>query len=564
MTIKSAAHGAATITNSKSEPSEATGLPMVFGMRLLLSISALLTLYLAPAGVGALSRLTWIAFIGFALHSAVLLAALQFHNSAILQGKLVYWLDVGWCALLVYCSGGGGYFFPFFFFVILTAAFHWGFDEGARITLASAAALVMATLLAERHGNLGHLLLRTTFVLALGYMIAYWGGLGLAQRRRLALLRDVSRLSNPRFGVDQTIASVLKQTRQFYRASNCLLLIRDGASDQWLLHTANEYHDGRAVSIARLGMSAAAPLLAFGPCQSVLYAQPWHALLPCSGDAHSLESGQTRWRALPAGAGAFLADLLDARSFISAPLPLRKGEGRIYVVSAHEHFNRADAGFLQQLAAQVFPVIENIELLDRLASDAAMRERQKLARDLHDSTIQPYIGLRHGLGALRQGVAAEHPLAPQIDKLLAMSDAVIGDMRSFAHRVRSETPHPAPELLQALRHQAQQAREFYGLAITVQADARLAISDRLAAEVFQIANEGMSNIRKHTDARGGLIALSQADGWLRIRIENDQAINGLLPFLPSSIAERAMALGGTIEVAAGGPGPTTVHVAIPV
>ncbi|MFD2270613.1 hypothetical protein ACFS07_04395 [Undibacterium arcticum] len=60
--------------------------------------------------------------------------------------------------------------------------------------------------------EISRLLLRTTFLLALGYMIAYWGGSEVAQKkRRLALLRDVSQLSNPRFGVDHTIASVLEK-----------------------------------------------------------------------------------------------------------------------------------------------------------------------------------------------------------------------------------------------------------------------------------------------------------------------------------------------------------------
>ena len=122
--------------------------------------------------------------------------------------------------------------------MILTASFQWGFDEGARITLAAALVLALSTWLADQSTDQAHLLLRATFLLALGYMISYWGGMGLSQRRRLSLLRRVSQLSNPRFGVDQTIASMLQQTGRFYHASNCLLLMRSGADDLWQLHSA--------------------------------------------------------------------------------------------------------------------------------------------------------------------------------------------------------------------------------------------------------------------------------------------------------------------------------------
>ena len=209
-------------------------------------------------------------------------------------------------------------------------------------------------------------------------------------------------------------------------------------------------------------------------------------------------------------------------------------------------------------------MIENIMLLDGLASDAAFRERQKIARDLHDSTIQPYIGLRHGIAAVRQSVQAEHPAAAELDTLLDMTSQVITDMRAFAKTVRQGAARQEAELLVALRRQANQVRQFYGIAIEVRAAPDLAVSDRLAAEVFQIINEGMSNIRKHTRARSGTIDLSNVDGQLCIRIENPTPDGPTAPFLPGSIAERTAALGGTIEIDHAAPGATAVCIAIPV
>ncbi|MQA39909.1 GAF domain-containing sensor histidine kinase [Rugamonas aquatica] len=543
---------------------DAAGATMVFEMRLLLSISAVLTLFISPADLGPVSLLGTLVFLAYALHSGALYVAARRRRNPFWHGKVVYWIDLGWYALMVYFSGGNNSFFvPFFFFVILTASFQWGFDEGARITLASALLVAASALAVNLHADLAHLLLRITFVLGLGYMIAYWGGLGVAQRRRLALLRDVSRLSNPRFGVDQTLASLLAQIRHFYRASNCILLINDADSEQWLLRSSTEQNSGQPASVARMGAGSAAPLLAFPAQHTVLYAAPLHPRLPWSGEARALAAGQRRWEPLDPAPCAQLADLFDGRAFISTPLPLRKGRGRLYVVSAGPRFTRSDATFLLHVAAQAFPVIENIELLDRMASDAAFRERQKIARDLHDSTIQPYIGLRHALTAMRQQAAADNPLTDDLEKLIVMSTEVIANMRSFARNVRKDNGKGEPELMVALRRQAAQVLAFYSLDVTLQAADDLQISDRLAAEVFQMVNEGMSNIRKHTHARAGRITLSNIGAHLQIDIENDNPERLPADFLPGSLAERAAALGGGLTVAVCEPGVTRIRVTIP-
>jgi signal transduction histidine kinase len=562
--VESPVQQASEIDGRNGRNGDVAGASMVFIMRLLLALSAILTLSIAPGDLGggqSQGTLAWLVFSAYLLHSITLLVAVRHHRNPFWHGRLVYWLDLGWYALMVYCSGGSNsFFFPFFFFVILTSSFQWGFDEGARITLASAVALALATWLADQNTNQAHLLLRATFVLALGYMISYWGGLGLTQRRRLHLLRQVSQLSNPRFGVDQTIASMLQQTGRFYHANNCLLLMRTSADDLWQLHSATP----DKVTLSHLSDAAAAPLLAFGPKTLVQYARALHPRLPRTLEARSRDTGQARWEATPPEQLVHLVDLLDAASFVSVPLPLRKGEGRLYVVSGADRLTRGDAAFLHQLAAQFFPVIENIVLLDRLASDAAFRERQKIARDLHDSTIQPYIGLRHGISAIRQTLQTEHPCAPELDKLLDMTGQVIADMRAFAKTVREGAARQETELLVALRRQAGQVKEFYGITIAITAAEGFSISDRLAAEVFQIVNEGMSNIRKHTRARSGLIDLSNVDDQLRIRIENETPEGPPAPFLPGSIAERTAALGGTIEIGRTAQGATAVHIAIPV
>lgn len=537
-------------------------LAMVSAMRLLLAVAGLLTMFIDQFGVHGAQRLPWAVFAAYSVYSLAIFSLAR-SGRPFVQRKLVYWIDAVWITVIVYCTGGGqSYFATLFIFVILTASFHWGFDEGAHITLASAALLTLAAVMADPRLDLPLLLLRTTFLLALGYMLSYWGGSSLAQKRRLALLRSVSLLSNPRFGVDHTLASMLEKIRVFYGGGSCVLIMRDSVSDGWLLRTAMADDSNRPLKPSRISGAAAGPLLAFDH-KLVLFSQPLWNRLPWSGDARMLEPGQTEWTPAPVAACALLAELLEAHSFISTPLPLRRGEGRIYVMSPTHRYGKSDALFLNHIGAQAFPVIEHIELLDTLVSEAAFRERQKIARDLHDTAIQPYIGLRHGLHALRGAAAADNPLGPELDRLIDMTEQVVGEMRNFTQSMKNQAVSREAELLIALQRQMTQILTFYGIAIVLKAEGELRISDRMAAEVFQIVNEGMSNMRKHTNARSGSVSLRTCPQSLHIEIDNAAHGKPAGDFLPLSIAERSAALGGSVQVQQRPDGSATVRITIP-
>jgi signal transduction histidine kinase len=542
-------------------PKDTSDASMVRWMRLVLAVACLFTLLTEPAGRADLLSLG--VFLGYLLQSVTLL--LLASRAILVRSKVVHWLDVGWFIVMVYVSGGdSSFYFLLFFFAILTSAFSHGFEEGARITIVASLAFALTSFSTASQAEFALVLLRATFLLALGYMIAHWGGMAMIQRQRMALLHAVSQMSNPRFGVDRTISSVLEQTRQFYQAQGCILLMHDNNAPSWTLRTANSANAGRPVHASTLAPEAAAPLLVCGTDAVLLLRQPRGRWLRRVLQLTSYDSARQRWVAEDAQVGATLAELLDAGALIAVPLPLRRGSGRLIVVTARYHCSKSDALFLLQIAAQAFPVIENIELLDRMASEAVLRERERIARDLHDTTIQPYIGLRHGVSGIRLKADPGNPLVPDLDNLLDVTSQVIRDLRNYAKSLRGGLEMKEPELLIALRRQAAQVRQFYDVHINIETKGELHMSDRLAAEVFQIVNEGMSNICKHTTARHGHIELACVAGQLTVRIENECAGPPVLDFTPSSIAERAAALGGVARVQRGRHNNTAVQIVIPV
>jgi signal transduction histidine kinase len=544
--------------------SDAADAQMVGRMRLVLAISGLLAIFIDPSGLSDVGPLTWIVFSGYVLHCAALyIFALL--NKPFSQSKLIHWMDVCWYALIVFLTGGvSSFFFLLFFFAILTSSFRWGFEEGARITVTSAILLAACGLMLDAQQDLPRLLLRTTFLLTFGYMSARWGESKIELKRRIALLRDVSRLSNPRFGVDHTITSVLKKTLSFFRGSSCILVIRDKDSETDSLRTIKEGDTEQSINAVQISAEAASRLMAFSQDQVIVYTRPLGPTMSILGGSLVYENASGRWIKRAEQTSQDMAELLETDSFISVPLSLRKGEGRIYVISRRNRFSKADALFLSHIAEQAFPVIENIELLDRMASEAVSQERKKIALDIHDTAIQPYIGLKMGLSAVRNKAAPDNPLIDDLDKLIGMAAQVIGDLRRYAGTFKTRLGQTEPIFLVILRQQAAQVREFYGIDIEVSMEGELNVSDRLTAEVLQVVREGLSNICKHTDAQSGFVKLQCADGWLKIQIENEGAGVQSIDFTPRSITERATALGGKTQVKQGAGGSTAVLIEIPV
>lgn len=219
---------------------------------------------------------------------------------------------------------------------------------------------------------------------------------------------------------------------------------------------------------------------------------------------------------------------------------------------------------MHHVGTQTFPVIESIDLLDRMASEAASQERRKIALDLHDTAIQPYIGLSLGLSAVRNKASADNPLIVDLEKLIEMTSLVLSDLRRYSGTFKNAARETAPILLKDLCQQAAQIKEFYGVDIAVSMEGEHHISDRLAAEVLHVVREGLSNICKHTRAQRGCVRLQCLNECLKIQIENEGAGTQSVDFRPRSIVDRAAALGGQAHVKLGSSGGAAVHIEIPI
>jgi signal transduction histidine kinase len=531
--------------------------------RLILAASGLLVIYLVPTEPDRLVPVVYASLSLYTLFSGGVYLIERRGGEIPWMRHWGHWIDVAsYTVLITLSSGTNSIFFFGYFLPILAASFRWGFGSGMRIALTSTFSAILFTALAAftpvPNWEPQRYLIRPAFLLTLGYMIARWGDHELELKRRLELLRELATSANPRFGMNRTLGRMMHRLTGHFGAAGCALVLREPEAKTCTLRRTVGEEDESVPLPQELPESVTQLLLGLPQDAVVVHAG---AGLPRAFHA----TGGDRL-AVDADACEAIAAALDSASFLSVPLAFRdKSVGRLYLrADGAARLDEADARFLLHAMGQALPLIENLRLVTQLATAAAEDERRKIARDIHDSVIQPYVGIQIGLSGLRQKLLAGTggDLAGDLDRLLDMTSVGLADLRLQVSALKAGGARGV-SLVPAVRRFASRFSEVTGIAVAVQAEDDLLIEDRLAAEAFQMVAEGLSNVRRHTQSPQATIGLALQSGSLQLRIENEAGAEPCDLFTPRSIVERAAALGGDAKVRTGAAGATVVLVEVP-
>ncbi len=526
---------------------------MVALMRCLLALSGLLIVYIDPTEPARMVAITYLSLAAYCAYSIALYAGTYRRAFAGAPVRALHWIDVLFFVYLVgLTQGTNSIFFFFFFFAILVASFSRGFREGLAVTAASVV-LFSVVGVGVAHAlptfELDRALIRPVYLFLLGYMMSYWGGHEITLRGRLNLLREVAGVANPRLGVDRALRQCLQRVLEFFDAAACILVRAQSGARGYVLYRVD----------------AAPPRAAGAP--EVLTEKSAHALLEFPASS-AVAWNRKRPPADPALAEtcARLANLLEASCFASVPYREEEGSvGRVFVVARKRCIAEAEVEFLSQVIDQIAAAVQNLALIDELMLNAAQLERSRISRDIHDTTLQPYIGLKLGLEALHRKFGADTPGAAQLKELLEMSALAVNDLRGYVARLRTNQQEwPGDHLVAGLRDQIGRYRSFYGIEVELRGDTAVQLTDAIATESYQIICEALSNVCRHTRARRAYVELRCQAEALLIEVGNERNADASTPpFMPRSIAERAAALGGRAEVVLDSAGYDIVRVAVP-
>lgn len=544
-------------------------------MRVVLATSALLVLL-----IESMEARVWATPVHLTLALYSLYGLLVYHLSVrrnpIVAHRYIPWLDLLWyLPLVILTSSTNGIFYYFFFFSIIVASFSRGLSEGLRLTLASATlcTLVGVVVPAEKALEMNRLLLAPIGLLIFGYIIARWGGYHTELKNRLQLLKDVTIFSNPRFGIDRTIKAILESVRDFYDAEACVMVVpgKPGDAESYQMYrVARGIHPSRSAP-PEIGREAAAQFLSPSLEHAVIYRKNH------SSHARLFDVKNRVFSEAPATTGDKLAGMLDAQRYLSVPVYYRhQAVGRLYIVNGPMQIDGPDMEFVLQLMDHVTPVMENIRLIDNLASDAAETERRRIAHDIHDSVIQPYLGIQFGLSALDHKLeSGDVAIRADVQELLELTKHELAELRRFVWGLKAGEER-MDVLLPAIERYAERFSLVTGINVDVESHGKVKVNDRLAAELFQIVAEGLSNVRRHAFCRDARVEISCKETSLQLQIKNSrpragspveverpEGHEGIRAFRPRSIAERAAALGGETQVYVDEKDYTVVSVGIP-
>jgi signal transduction histidine kinase len=214
----------------------------------------------------------------------------------------------------------------------------------------------------------------------------------------------------------------------------------------------------------------------------------------------------------------------EMTSFLGVPIAVRgRVFGNMYLCdkAGGDVFTDVDQELAVGLASAAGIAIENARLHARVAEFATLEDRERIARDLHDTVIQRLFAIGLGLHATLKLVTdptVRTRLLGAVDDL----DTTVRDVRAAIfelHTVRM----PGRSVRQELIQLCSESSRPLGFEPVIRFDGPIdsAVDDSLADELFAVLREALTNIAKHAHARSAEVGLDVRNSMLTARIADD-------------------------------------------
>src|SRR6266545_3548219 len=210
--------------------------------------------------------------------------------------------------------------------------------------------------------------------------------------------------------------------------------------------------------------------------------------------------------------------------------------------------------------------LEAALLFDEVRSLATSEERQRLAREIHDGVAQELVMVGYGIDNAIAALPNSDAAADELRALRAEVTRVITELRLSLFELRSEVDRYGG-LAAAIADYARTVGSSAGLRVHLSLDestARLPAASE--AELLRIAQEAITNARKHAGAENLWVTCEVDPPFARVEVSDDghgigeQPVDGRYGL--AIMAERAERIRGRLEVRPRVPSGTTVAVVL--
>ena len=513
--------------------------------RLTLTIFALAVVTLdlpQPARSIEFTYIVAVAYLAFAIVSTYIV--MQGPPTA-LEQILAHTIDIVCICLLIYLNHGpDSPFLVFFTFIIVSATLQWDW-RGAVVTTALLVLIFFLVMEVESHGlterlselSLSQAILRPANLLVAGVMLGYVGVLQERSRMRLAKLVA---WPGPDPGQDAAvpIASALGHAAEIMCVPR-LLIIWEQPDEPFrdVVLWSNDRVQYMREHSDRFGTIVA---------ESV-----GDKSFSCHPKARGVSADQV--------IDEELRRTFSIESTVSAPFQLPVCRGRIFLLDPVDDCGPEELLLAELIATRLGVDLEHHLLRSEREMAAALTERSRLARDLHDGVLQGLAAANIHL-KLSQSRASEDVVdhLTQIRQVLATEQQRI---RTFVEATRSggNTPAEPADLRGQIRNLLRVLSDQWGCDVDVTVEPPdLQTSEYIAYNVCHLIAEALSNAVRHGKASHVDVSVQAGPDRLKLKIsdnglgfpglrglhsDDELAVHGISPL---SLRTRAKELGGSL------------------
>jgi signal transduction histidine kinase len=241
------------------------------------------------------------------------------------------------------------------------------------------------------------------------------------------------------------------------------------------------------------------------------------------------------------------------RSFLGVPVRIQdRVFGNLYLTEKRGggDFTAGDEEMVVALAGAAGVAIENARLQERVRVLAVLEDRERIARDLHDTVIQRLFATGLGLQAITY-ITVKPEVAERIQQAVDELDTTIRDIRGVIFALQAHESGETGLRVQVLGL-VTEMRNALGFEPRVHFDGPVeaAADEELGAELVAVLRELLSNVAHHAAARSADVYML-AGSDIILRVEDDgrgpgparDGGRGL-----SNLKARALARGGTFAL----------------
>lgn len=219
-------------------------------------------------------------------------------------------------------------------------------------------------------------------------------------------------------------------------------------------------------------------------------------------------------------------------------------------------FTRSERELLRAVSDQISVAIENAQLYGRAQQLAVLEERQRLARDLHDSVTQSLYGVTmYAEAATRLLNSGNVDMAVDyLRELRATSQEALREMRLLIFELRPSILE-TEGLVAALQDRLESVEKRSGLETLLEVEGEDGLlSPDVEEELYRIAQEALNNALKHAQANQVMIGLYRRPDSVLLEIsDNGQGFDPVTVheqggFGLRSMKERASQMDGRLEI----------------